>query len=128
MNYGFFPQANSLCQKPVLSCGPNPVFFLIVGMGAKTIRGSNHSLNHIGFLHTKHFPWEATRRRALGGWRLDEYGSIYICSFARKKVSKLKLICTDKSMFLFLDIYVLTVDCILKKGVVPHRRAIADGK
>lgn len=44
------------------------MFSLIEGMGAKTIRGSNHSLNHIGFLHTKHFLWEATRLRALGGW------------------------------------------------------------
>ncbi len=63
------------------------MFSLIEGMGAKTIRGSNHSLNHIGFLHTKHFPWEATGLRALGGWGSDEYGSM--CKFlTRKKESK----------------------------------------
>lgn len=79
LNYGSFPQADPPCQKPVLSCGPNPMFSLIEGMGAKTIRGSNHSLNHIGFLHTKHFHWEATGRSALGGWTLNEYGSACDC-------------------------------------------------
>lgn len=44
---------------PETCAGPNPMFSLIEGMSAKTIRGSNNSLNHIGFLHTKHFPWEA---------------------------------------------------------------------
>lgn len=42
------------------------MFSLIEGMGAKTIRGSNHSLNHIGFLRTKHFPWEAAGQSS--GW------------------------------------------------------------
>lgn len=39
------------------SCGPNPMFFLIEGVGAKTIRGSNHSLNHTGILPAELFHW-----------------------------------------------------------------------
>lgn len=55
MNYGSFLPDEALCQKSVLSCGPNPMFFLIEGMGAKTIRGSNHSLNHTGILPAELF-------------------------------------------------------------------------
>lgn len=57
------------------------MFSLIQGIGAKTIRGSNHSPDHIGFLHTEHFYGAS----ALVCWRLNEYG-VYMTDCAFKRV------------------------------------------
>lgn len=48
------------------------MFFLMEGMGAKTIQGSNHRLNHIGFLLAKTpFNWESIGAKCSVGLDAD---------------------------------------------------------
>lgn len=67
----FFPTGRSVSglRRVVVQ---NPMFFLMEGMGAKTIQGSNHRLNHIGFLLAKTtFNWESIGAECSVGWDVD---------------------------------------------------------
>lgn len=48
------------------------MFFLMEGMGVKTIQGSNHRLNHIGFLPAKTpLNWESIGAECSVGLDVD---------------------------------------------------------
>lgn len=67
----FFPTGRSV-SGPRRVVVQNPMFFLMEGMGAKTIQGSNHRLNHIGFLLAKTpFNWASIGAECSVGLDVD---------------------------------------------------------